>query len=579
MTHRFAVWAPERERVDVVVDGARVEMARDQGGWWSADVAAASPGSRYGFSLDGGEPRPDPRSQHQPDGVDGLSAVVDHDAFEWHDERWRGVALPGAVLYELHVGTFSSEGTFDGAIARLPHLVELGIDVVELLPVAEFSGDRGWGYDGVDLFAPHHAYGGPDGLKRLVDACHQAGIGVVMDVVYNHLGPAGNHLPEYGPYFTDRHHTPWGDAVNFDGPGADEVRRFVVDNALHWLRHYHCDGLRLDAVHAIVDESSLHVLEQLDGAVRALAAQQGRSLFVIAENDTNDPRLVRSVEAGGYGLDAAWADDWHHAVHRALTGETSGYYIDFVDEATLPKALRQAWVNDGTWSETRGRSHGRSPAGLDPSRFVVCTQNHDQVGNRATGERSAALMSEGRLHIAAALLLTSPFTPMLFAGEEWAASSPFQYFSDHQDPDLARAVSEGRRREFASFGWAPDDVPDPQDPATFERSKLRWDELGGAAHQRTLDWYRTLIALRRRLPALTDHRVPVEASLDDGVLRVRRGPVQVVANLGPGEHRVEAPPGAQVVAASPPLDGDAGGRDGLGLPMDSVVVWHEQDGG
>jgi maltooligosyltrehalose trehalohydrolase len=569
--HRFAVWAPDAARVDLVLGTGRAPMDRRERGWWQLEVDDAGPGTRYAFSLDGGEPRPDPRSMHQPDGIDGWSAVVDHDQFAWHDAGWRGVPLPGAVLYELHVGSFSPEGTFAGAIAHLPHLVELGVDAVELLPVAEFSGDRGWGYDGVDLFAPHHAYGGPDGLKRLVDACHGHGLGVVIDVVYNHLGPAGNHLAAYGPYFTDRHHTPWGDAVNFDSPGADEVRRFVVDNAVHWLRDYHCDGLRIDAVHAIVDESARHILEQLGAEVDALAARLGKPLFVIAENDTNDPRLVRSRDAGGYGLAAAWADDWHHAVHVALTCESSGYYADFVDPEALPKALRQAWVHDGTWSEYRQRTHGRSPAGLDPSRFVVCTQNHDQVGNRAAGERSGALMSDGRLHVAAALLLTAPFTPMLFQGEEWGASSPFQYFTDHPDPDLGRAVSEGRRSEFAAFGWSPNDVPDPQDPATFERSKLCWEELAQPPHRHLLDWHRTLIRLRRAHPALTDPTVPAEPSTTDGVLSVRRGPITVVANLGDGERTVELPEGAEVLAASTTAIALDGHR--VVLPVDSVLLW------
>jgi len=570
----FEVWAPLPERVELVLGDRRVPMDRDDRGWWRVAVPEAGPGTAYAFSLDGGPPRPDPRSMHQPQGIDGPSAVVDHDAFGWTDGAWRGVPLRGAVLYELHVGTFSEAGTFDGVIQHLPHLVELGVDAVELLPVVEFSGDRGWGYDGVDLFAPHHAYGGPDGLKRLVDACHGHGLGVVIDVVYNHLGPAGNHLAAYGPYFTDRHHTPWGDAVNFDSPGADEVRRFVVDNALHWLRDYHCDGLRLDAVHAIVDESSLHILEQIGREVDALAAHLGRHLFVIAENDTNDPQIVRSVDAGGYGLHAAWADDWHHAVHSALTGETSGYYQDFADPGSLPKALEQAWVFDGVWSPSRARTHGRSPSGLHPSSFVVCTQNHDQVGNRATGERTAALVSTARLEIAAALLLTSPFTPMLFQGEEWASSSPFQYFTDHRDEELGRAVSDGRRSEFASFGWDPADVPDPQDPATFERSKLRWDEIDRSDHRRVLDWHRRLIALRRSLPDLTDPGVPVSARFHDGLLLLQRGAVGLAANLGDSARPVDLPAGSEVLASTAVAAGPE-----VVLPVDSVVVWLTPGGG
>jgi maltooligosyltrehalose trehalohydrolase len=572
--HRFEVWAPNPGRVELVVDGRTVAMERDERAWWRADVEGAGPGSRYGFSLDGAPPRPDPRSMHQPDGVAGLSAVVDHGAFEWRDHRWRGLALPGSVLYELHVGTFSAAGTFDGAIEHLPHLVDLGVDAVELLPVAEGSGRRGWGYDGVDLFAPHHAYGGPEGLKRLVDACHEAGLGVVMDVVYNHLGPVGNHLNEFGPYFTDRHRTPWGDAVSFDGPQSDEVRRFVIDNALLWLRDYHCDGLRLDAVHAIVDDSALHILEELGDAVEALGAHLRKPLFVIAESDRNDPRVVRSKEAGGLGLDAAWADDWHHAVHVALTGESSGYYADFVDPDALPSALRQAWVHDGRWSPSRQRVHGRPPTGLGPHRFVVCTQNHDQIGNRALGERSAALMSEGRLMIAAALLLTSPFVPMLFQGEEWAAATPFQYFTDHEDPDLARAVREGRRNEFASFGWNPAEVPDPQADGTFHASRLDWSSLDEPGHAAVLDWYRTLLALRRRAPEITDPRLAVEASVDDGLLVVERGPIRLAANIGAATREVPLGPGREVLAASPgACVTDA--RESLQLAVDSVGIWRE----
>jgi maltooligosyltrehalose trehalohydrolase len=569
--HEFEVWAPRPSEVALVLgDGRRLAMERDDAGWWRLGVDDAGPGTRYGYSLDGGPPRPDPRSAHQPDGIEGLSAVVDHDAFAWSDDGWRGVTLPGAVLYELHVGTFTPEGTFDSAVERLPHLVELGVDAIELLPVAEFSGRRGWGYDGVDLFAPHHAYGGPDGLKRLVDAAHAAGIGVVIDAVYNHLGPAGNFLGELGPYFSDRHPTIWGDAVNFDGPGSAEVRRFMVDNALHWLRHFHCDGLRLDAVHAITDDSATHVLEEIALAVEALAALVRRPLFVIAESDRNDPQIVRSREAGGLGLHAAWADDWHHAVHSALTGERAGYYEDFGSLDQLTKALEQAWVYDGTWSEHRQRVHGRSPAGLPGARFVISAQNHDQVGNRAAGERTSALLGPGRLRVAAALLLTSPFTPMLFQGEEWGATTPFQYFTSHEDPELGRAVSVGRRSEFGYFGWDPDQVPDPQDPTTFTRSQLDWSEPDRAPHAELLAWHRQLIGLRRRLVDLFDERCTTEASHDDAVVRVRRGRVLVVANLAEAERVVEVPDDLEVLAASDPaaqVD-----RRGLVLPVDSVVV-------
>ena len=576
--HEFAVWSPDHRRVDLVLDDAVVAM-RDAGrGWWRQAVEDAGVGTRYAFSLDGGPPRPDPRSASQPEGINGPSEVVDHDAFGWTDGRWRGVSLRGAVLYELHVGTFTPAGTFDALVERLPHLVDLGVDAIELMPVAEFSGSRGWGYDGVDLFAAHHAYGGPDGLKRLVDACHANGIGVVLDVVYNHLGPAGNFLAEFGPYFSDGHQTNWGDAVNLDGPGSDEVRRFVIDNALMWLRDYHVDGLRLDAVHAIVDGSARHLLVDLAAEVDTLATQVGRPLFLIAESDLNDPRFVRSRDAGGYGLDSAWADEWHHALHACLTDERDGYYQDFGPLASLAKALRQAWVYDGTWSPHRQRSHGWSPAGLAGHQFVVCTQNHDQTGNRALGERSAALVCEGRLRVAAALLLTTPFTPMLFQGEEWAASTPFQYFTDHEDPALGLAVSEGRRREFAHFGWDPETVPDPQAVETFQRSKLDWTEIEHKPHAGILAWYRELIALRRRTPALSDPRLThVDVEVDEArrCLTVARGTVRILVNLGAEEHGFTGGNGVRLLAASDPCVRCQSHT--IRVPADAVAIVAEMD--
>jgi maltooligosyltrehalose trehalohydrolase len=573
MSHRFSVWAPRQDRVEVVVGQRRLPMSRSGGGWWQAVVDEAGPGSRYGFSLDGGPTRPDPRSLSQPDGIDGLSELVDQGAYRWGDRGWRGVALSGAVLYEMHVGTFTPEGTFQAAIERLDHLVSLGADAVEVMPVPEFSGERGWGYDGADLFAPHHAYGGPEGFKAFVDACHGAGLCVVLDVVYNHLGPAGNYLAEYGPYFSQRHQTNWGQAVNFDGPGSVEVRRFVIDNALMWLRDYHCDGLRLDAVHAIVDDSALHILEALADEVDVLAAGVGRPLFLVAESDLNDPRFVRPREEGGLGLDAAWADEWHHAMHAALSGERSGYYEDFGPLELLAKALRQAWVYDGQWSPHRQRAHGRPPLGLRGYQFVVFTQNHDQVGNRAVGERSSSLMSEGRLRIAAALLLTGPFTPMLFQGEEWGATSPFQYFTDHQDPELGRAVSDGRRNEFVAFGWEPSQVPDPQAVTTFEASKLRWDEVVTAPHDGLLAWYQQLIGLRRRLPALADPRLTgVKVDVDEaaGTLVVHRGTIDIVVNLGPGPESFTVQRGSAVLAASEPGAALEGAK--LVVPGDAVAI-------
>lgn len=576
------VWAPRAARsVEVVLDGGarRVPLARGERGAWAGDVPGLAPGHDYALSLDGGPARPDPRSAHQPHGVHGPSRVVDHGAFPWTDGGWSGFDLPTAVLYELHVGTFSPEGTFDGAISRLDHLVDLGIGAVELLPVAAFPGRWGWGYDGVDLWAPHDPYGGPAGLRRLVDACHARGLGVVLDVVYNHLGPAGNYVAELGPYFADRHPTNWGPGLNVDGPGSDEVRAFIVDNARMWIADYHVDGLRLDAVHAIADESAVHVLEQLATAVGALAAELGRPVWLMPESDLNAPRFVRPPALGGYGLDASWADEWHHALHAALTGEASGYYRDFGSLDLLAKALRQAWVYDGTYSPHRDRVHGRPPDGLHGRQFVVCTQNHDQVGNRARGERLGHLVSPGRLRAAAALLLTSPFVPLLFQGEEWAASTPFQYFTDHDDPELGRAVSEGRRREFSAFGWAPEQVPDPQDPATFARSVLRWEEVGRAPHDRVLRWYRDLIALRRAHPALAagpldDVTVAVDGTAGWLSVRRRAAGVTVAANLGPAVQEVPVGAARRPLAVWP--DGiPVVGAGGVSLPPDGVAVLSE----
>jgi maltooligosyltrehalose trehalohydrolase len=481
-------------------------MKATGGGWWAAEVPSAGHGQDYAFQFEGGAPElPDPRSRWQPNGVHGRSRLFDHSSLTWTDSGWRGVPLAGSVLYELHVGTFTREGTFDAAAGRLGHLANLGIDAVELMPVHAFPGRHGWGYDGVGLFAVHEPYGGPEGLARFVDAAHAHGIGVIMDVVYNHLGPDGNYLATFGPYFNDTHITPWGPAVNLDGHRSDEVRAFIVENALMWLRDFHCDGLRLDAVHALADSRAIHLLEELTGAVRALAAQQRRTLFVIAESELNDPRTVTPVEGGGHGVDGQWCDDVHHALWAALSGERQGYYCDFGSLATLAYALEHAFVHDGRYSAFRGRRHGRPiPLTIPPYRFVASLQDHDQVGNRAAGDRASATLSDDLLRVGAALLLTSPFTPMLFMGEEWAATTPWQYFTDHVSADIGEAVRSGRRSEFAEHGWRPEDIPDPQDEATFRRSTLDWSELGEPRHTAMLEWYRTLVALRRSVPELTD---------------------------------------------------------------------------
>ncbi len=520
-----------------------VEMEPDESrghGWWTAH-AEADPGLRYGFLLDGAAPQPDPRSLRQPDGPHALSAVYDPGAFDWTDDGWAGVPLEGAVLYEVHVGTFTRQGTFDAAIRRLDHLVDLGVDVVELMPVASFPGRHGWGYDGVFLWSVHEPYGGPAGLQRFVDACHARGLGVCLDVVHNHLGPDGNNLALFGPYFTNRHHTPWGVALNLDGPSSDEVRRFVLDNIAHWLVDFHIDGLRLDAVHELHDERAVHILEDIAAHVDDLAERTGRVLWVVAETDRNDPRTVLPREVGGLGLDGQWADDVHHALHVALTGENQGYYADFAADGVLASALRSPYFHADTWSSFRGRRHGRPlPPGVPGWRFVVSLQNHDQVGNRRAGDRHAETLSRRRLQCGAALLLTSPYTPMLFMGEEWGASTPWQYFTDHVDEHLAEAVRTGRRLEFATHGWAAADVPDPQDPATRDASVLDWEEPLQAGHRDLLGWYRALIALRAARPDLRASDLSaVSVNEDQQAVVVRRGRHRVAVNLGHHHQEVD----------------------------------------
>jgi maltooligosyltrehalose trehalohydrolase len=527
----FRLWAPRARTVDVRIDETSHPMQPAECGWWKCDVDEADPGTDYWFVVDGNGPFPDPRSPWQPHGVHGPSRIVDHSAFEWTGCNWQSKPLSSGIIYELHIGTFTPEGTFHSAMQRLDYLVNLGITHVELMPVNEFSGPWGWGYDGVSLYAPHHAYGTPDDLKALVNACHTKGLAVLLDVVYNHFGPVGNYVDRFGPYLTSAYKTPWGSAVNLDHTGSYEVRRFFSDNALMWLRDYHFDGLRLDAVHAFIDHSAIHFLEYLATEVDAFASQIGRHLVLIAESDLNDPRIVRSREAHGYGIDAQWSDDFHHALHAVLTGERSGYYEDFGSLAQLAKALQHAYVYDGIYSRHRGRIHGRPAIGLPEHRFLGYAQNHDQIGNRARGERLGHLVSLGRQKIAAALVLLSPFVPMLFQGEEFGASSPFLYFSQHEEPEIARLVSEGRKREFAAFGWDPDQIPDPQDPETFQRSKLNWDELDKEPHATLLEWHKHLIELRRNHPASK-----VDVTIDESAqsLVMKRGDIEVACNLNTG---------------------------------------------
>ncbi|GAA3824237.1 malto-oligosyltrehalose trehalohydrolase [Nocardioides panacisoli] len=533
----FEVWAPRARRVRLSLGDDVVPMAPGEGGWWlpEEDPGAVADGTPYGFLLDEDDrPLPDPRSLRQPDGVHERSATFDPGAFEWSDQAWTGRQLAGATIYELHVGTFTPEGTLDAVAERLEHLASIGVGFVELMPVNAFNGTYNWGYDGVLWSAVHEPYGGPAAYQRLVDACHRAGIGVIQDVVYNHFGPSGNYLPRFGPYLKEGRNT-WGDLVNLDGEGSEEVRRLILDNALMWLRDFHVDGLRLDAVHALLDESEAHLLEQMSVEVAGLSAHLNRPLTLIAESDLNDPGMVTPREAGGHGLDAQWSDDFHHAVHVALTGETDGYYADFAPLGALAKVLDRGFFHDGTFSSFRGRDHGRpvDTERMPTWRLVVCAQNHDQVGNRARGDRTAEHLDTSLLLCAALLTLAAPFTPMLFQGEEWAASTPFAFFTSHPEPELARATAEGRLAEFEQMGWDPEEVLDPQDPETFERSRLRWDELAEGRHAVVLAGYRRLAALRRELPDLTDPRFGrATADEDRRRLTLDRGAVAVHLNLG-----------------------------------------------
>ncbi|GAB2756798.1 malto-oligosyltrehalose trehalohydrolase [Nocardioides salsibiostraticola] len=543
----FSVWCPELARVRVVVDGATHEMARGEAGWWHSDVA----GVDYAFLLEDDEtPLPDPRSLWQPHGVHAASRTYDHDTFQWTDQTWSGMPLEGSVVYEMHIGTFTADGTFDSAVQRLDHLVDLGVDLVEVLPVNSFDGPDGWGYDGVLWGAVHEPYGGPDGFKRFVDACHARGLGVLLDVVYNHLGPSGAYLGRFGPYFAG--HNDWGPGLNLDGPDSDEVRAYVLDNALGWLRDFHVDGLRLDAVHALVDRRALTLLETLSTEVLALAEAAGRPLTLIAESDLNDPRMVVPRAAHGLGMDAQWSDDLHHALHVRLTGETEGYYADFETPGALSKTLRGAFFHDGTWSSFRGRTHGR-PVDIDDvagSAFLAYLQNHDQIGNRAAGDRISSTISPGLLACGAAIVLLGPYTPMLFMGEEWGASTPWQFFASFPDPDLADAVRTGRRREFSRHGWKESDVPDPMSPATFERSKLDWSETTGSGHAEILDLYRRLIALRRSHPDLSDPSLrDFRVEEGDSWMVMHRGSLQVRVDFAAESFEVvEAGTGRQILS-------------------------------
>jgi maltooligosyltrehalose trehalohydrolase len=515
---QFLLWAPNAHsvRLQLCPRNEFIDMEPLPHGYFRANLTKADEGAQYLYRLDDHRVLPDPASRFQPEGVHGPSQIVDTGSFQWTDQNWEGIPLESSIFYELHVGTYTEQGTYDAVIPHVPKLVDLGITTIELMPIAQFPGSRNWGYDGVYPFAPQNSYGGPVGLHRLVNSAHAQGLAVALDVVYNHLGPEGNYLSAFGPYFTDRYHTPWGQAINFDGQGSDEVRRFFIQNALYWLEEYHLDALRLDAVHGIFDFGAHHFLAELKSSVAQLSTQLGRALHVVAESDLNDSRLLRDSENGGYDLDAQWSDDFHHSVHALLTKEDRGYYSDFGGVAPLAATLKDGWYYSGQYSHFRQRRHGNSPRGLAASKFVVCTQNHDQVGNRAFGERLSALVDFESLKLAAGINLLSPFVPMLFMGEEYGEPAPFQYFTSHGDPALVEAVRTGRREEFAAFGWEQD-VPDPQDEQTYGRSHLDHSLKEAAEHKTLFRFYRQLIRIRRdfRLGSAEWHTV---RELDDHAL-------------------------------------------------------------
>jgi maltooligosyltrehalose trehalohydrolase len=526
---RFRVWAPLTQKIDVIMPGSGRDPAAltaegEGGGYFSGTVAGIGAGDRYRYLLDGTLERPDPASRFQPEGVHGPSQIVDPNSYQWNDKGWRGRPLENYIFYELHVGTFTPAGTFDGVISRLDYLVELGITAVELMPVAQFPGERNWGYDGTYPFAPQNSYGAPDGLKRLVDACHARGLAVTLDVVYNHLGPEGNYLHGFGPYFTDRYRTPWGDAVNFDGPDSDAVRSYFISNALYWITEYHIDALRLDAIHGIYDFSARHILQELAEAVHLQGAVLRRRVYLIAESDLNDVRVINSSESGGHGLDAQWNDDFHHALRTFLTSDRSGYYADFGLFSDMVKSFQEGFVLSGGYSSYRKRRHGSSSVNIPPGQFVVFSQNHDQVGNRMRGERPGEHLTVQQLKLAAASVLLSPYLPLLFMGEEYGESAPFPYFVSHSDADLVEGVRRGRLEEFAAFG-NQGSPPDPQAEETFLSAKLDLEQRHTGDHKTIFDFFRDLIRVRREcasLSSLSRAGMQVIASEDEQMLVIIR---------------------------------------------------------
>lgn len=523
----FVVWAPFLEKVEIKVllpQEKIYPMEKFSKGYWRTFIEKISFPTLYFHRLDGELERPDPASHFQPDGVHNASQVIDHSAFKWDESGWRGIPLSEMIMYELHVGTFTPEGTFDAIIPRLSEIKDLGINALEIMPVAQFPGERNWGYDGVYPFAVQNSYGGPEGLKRLINECHKEGIAVILDVVYNHLGPEGNYLWDYGPYFTDKYRTPWGMAINFDDAYSNDVRNFFIENALHWFKNYHIDALRIDAIHGISDLSAKPFLQELAERVEEFSLLMGRRFYLIAESDLNDSRVIRPRESGGYGIDAQWCDDYHHCIHTLLTEEKDGYYIDFGTMRHLVKSVREGYVYSGDYSEYRKRNHGNSSKDRPAEQFVVFSQNHDQVGNRMLGERLSHLVSFESLKLAAGIVLLSPYIPLLFMGEEYGEETPLLYFVSHSDPDLIEAVRRGRKEEFKSFQWKGEPL-DPQDKETFMRSKINWDKRDSGKYKVLLDFYKHLIKVRRETSALSNldkECLDVEGFEESKILSIRR---------------------------------------------------------
>lgn len=526
-TCKFVVWAPmlRSMAVNIVYPTERIiSMKQEKRGYWRALADDVYPGTLYFYNLDCNRNRPDPASMFQPEGVHGHSQIIDHNSFMWEDKDWRGIPLSEMIMYELHVGTFTPEGTFDATVSRLDDLKDLGINAIEIMPVAQFPGQRNWGYDGAYPFAVQNSYGGPNGLKMLVNACHKKGLAVILDVVYNHLGPEGNYLGNFGPYFTDKYRTPWGQAINFDDEYSNEVRNYFIENTLHWFSNYHIDALRLDAIHGITNMSAKPFLMELAERVRDFSENEGRKFYLIAESDLNDSRVIRSRESGGYGLDAQWNDDFHHCIHTILTGEKEGYYKDFGKIGHIVKSLKEGFVYSSEYSEYRKRNHGNSAKDMPAEQFIVFSQNHDQTGNRMFGERLSSLVSFESLKLAAGITLLSPYIPLLFMGEEYGEDSPFLYFVDHSDPDLIEVVRNGRKKEFKAFAWKGE-LPDPQAIDTFFKSKINWSKRLDGSHNILLVFYKELIHLRKKTPSLSypdRDSIEVNGSDDDKTLFIGR---------------------------------------------------------